>query len=141
MSPAKLTSMLMPTISRYMTTQPWTIRSDAKLAQAHQLMREHQIRHLPVLEASKLVGIVSERDVQLFDRLADLDPDVTVEDAMTVDVYAVTGDDAVDEIVEKMAERKYGAVVVMNRRGMVEGIFTTVDGMRVLADVLRRATA
>jgi acetoin utilization protein AcuB len=133
--------MLMPPIARYMTCQPWTIRRDAKLAQAHELMREHKIRHLPVLEAGKLVGIVSERDVYLFERLADMDTDVTVEDAMTVDVYAVKCEDSVDAVVEKMAEHKYGSVVVMNRRGLVEGIFTTVDGMQVLADVLRRATA
>lgn len=133
--------MLMPPIARYMTCQPWTIRRDAKLAQAHELMREHKIRHLPVLEAGKLVGIVSERNVYLFDRLADLDTDVTVEDAMTVDVYAVSCEDSLDSVVEKMAEHKYGSVVVMSRQGMVEGIFTTADGMQVLADVLRRATA
>lgn len=102
-------------------------------------MREHHIRHLPVLEAGKLVG--SERDAYLFERLADLDTDITVEDAMNVDVYAVHRDDAVDGIVETMAEHKYGSVVVMDRRGDVEGIFTTVDGMQVLADLLRRATA
>jgi acetoin utilization protein AcuB len=133
--------MLMPAIAQYMTRQPWTIRRDAKLSQARELMREHHIRHLPVLEAGKLVGIVSERDGFLFERLVDLETDVTVEDAMIVDVYAVRADDALDDIVEKMAEHKYGAVVVMDRCGDVEGIFTTVDGMQVLADVLRRATA
>ena len=131
----------MPAISRYMTRQPWTIRSDAKLSQAHELMRQHQIRHLPVLEAGKLVGIVSERDLNLFDRLIALDPEVTVEDAMTSDVYTATCDEEVDSVVEKMAEHKYGSTVVVNRRGVVEGIFTTVDGMQVLVDVLRRATA
>jgi acetoin utilization protein AcuB len=133
--------MLMPPIARFMTCQPWTIRRDAKLGQAHAMMREHAIRHLPVLEAGKLVGIVSERDVYLFDRFADLDTDVTVEDAMTVDVYAVSCEDSLDAVVEKMAEHKYGSAVVMNRRGAVEGIFTTVDGMQAFADVLRRATA
>jgi acetoin utilization protein AcuB len=133
--------MLMPTIARYMTCQPWTIRRDAKLSQAHELMREHQIRHLPVLEAGKLVGVVSERDVYLYERLVDLDTDVTVEDAMTVDVYAASCEDSLDAVVEKMAEHKYGSVIVMNRRGIVEGVFTTVDGMQVLADLLRRATA
>jgi len=131
----------MPLISRYMTRQPWTIRRDAKLSQALELMREHQIRHLPVLEAGKLVGILSERDVYLFDRLIALDVEVTVEDATTVDVYAASCDDLVDAVVEKMAEHKYGSAVVLSRHGQVEGIFTTVDGMQVLAEVLQRATA
>lgn len=133
--------MLMPSISRYMTPQPWTIRSDANLSQARDMMREHKIRHLPVLEGGKLVGILSERDVDLFDRLRTRDSDVTVEDAMTVDVYVASCDDPVDAVVETMAERKYGCTVVLNRREQVEGIFTTVDGMHVLVEVLQRATA
>lgn len=134
--------MLMPSISRYMTRQPWTIRRDAKMSQAHQVMRLHRIRHLPVLEAGKLVGIVSDRDLHLIETLPDGDPDeVEVEDAMTEDVYAASPDDPVDAVVERMADHKYGSAVVMNRRGVVEGIFTTIDAMQVLADVLRRATA
>ncbi|TMQ16186.1 MAG: CBS domain-containing protein [Deltaproteobacteria bacterium] len=125
-----------------MTRQPWTIRRDAKMSQAHQVMRLHRIRHLPVLEAGKLVGIVSDRDLHLIETLPDGDPDeVEVEDAMTEDVYAASPDDPVDAVVERMADHKYGSAVVMNRRGVVEGIFTTIDAMQVLADVLRRATA
>jgi len=123
-----------------MTPQVWTIRSDARLSQARELMRDHGVRHLPVLEGGKLVGIVSQRDVHVFDRVYG-DVGSTVEDAMTVDVLVAHGDDPVDSIAEQMAERKYGSAVVVNADNKVQGIFTTVDGMRVLADVLRRATA
>src|SRR5262245_40762274 len=100
--------MLMPSIARYMTRQPWTIRKDAKMSQAHRMMREHHIRHLPVLEAGKLVGIVSERDLHLIETLPDGDPDeVTVEEAMVADVYAVPIEEPADAVVEHMAERKY----------------------------------
>ncbi len=112
------------------------------MAEAHHMMRLHRIRHLPVLEAGKLVGIVTERDLHLIETLPGGDPDaVTVEEAMTVDVYAVHPDGAVDSIVEKMADHKYGSAVVLDRQGAVEGIFTTVDALQVLAEVLRRATA
>jgi acetoin utilization protein AcuB len=142
MAGAPRISMMMPPISQYMTRQPWTIRKDATMSQAHRLMREHRIRHLPVLEAGKLVGIVSERDLHLIETLPDSDPDeVAVEEAMIADVYAVSADALVDGIVEKMADHKYGAVVVLDRGGGVEGIFTTIDALQVLADVLRRATA
>lgn len=66
-------SMLMPAMDRYMTRQPWTIRKDAKMSQAHALMRAHRIRHLPVLEAGKLVGIVSDHDLHLIETLPDSD--------------------------------------------------------------------
>lgn len=135
-------AMLMPLISRYMTMGPWTIGKDAKMSQAHELMRAHRIRHLPVLEGGKLVGIVSDRDLHLIETLPDSDPDeVTVEEAMTEDVYAVGLDAPVDAVAERMAAHKYGCAIVVNRRGGVEGIFTTIDAMQVLADVLRKATA
>ena len=109
------------------------------MSQAHQLMREHRIRHLPVLEAGKLVGIVSERDLHLVETLPDCNPaEVTVEEAMIPDVYAVMPEDPVDEVVQTMADRKYGATVVMNHHGGIDGIFTTVDALQVLVDVLRR---
>jgi acetoin utilization protein AcuB len=130
--------MLMPPTSRYMTRQPWTIRHDASLKLAGQLMREHHVRHLPVLDAGKLVGIVSERDVFLFDRRGEAD--TKVEDAMSVDVYGVKSTDPIEGVVASMAERKLGCAVVLDRRGEVEGIFTTVDALRVLVDVLGRAT-
>jgi CBS domain-containing protein len=60
---------------------------------------------------------------------------------MTVEVYAVGLDDPIDAVAERMAAHKRGCAVVVNRRDTVEGIFTTVDAMQVLADVLRRATS
>lgn len=111
------------------------------MSQAHELMRSHRIRHLPVLAAGKLVGIVSDRDLHLIETLPDSDPDeVTVEEAMTEGVYVVAPDAPLDAVAEWMATHKYGCAVVADRRGVVEGIFTTVDAMQVLADVLRRAT-
>ena len=131
----------MPPISRYMTRQPWTIRADAPLTSAKQMMREHGIRHLPVLEGGKLVGIVSDRDVLQLERFGHAAHESRVEEAMSEDVYTADPDEPVDVVVEEMAVRKYGSTVVVKRGPGVEGIFTTVDGMQVLADVLRRASA
>jgi acetoin utilization protein AcuB len=138
---APLDSMLMPPISRYMTRQPWTIRKTARLPEAHGLMRAHDVRHLPVVEGGKVVGMVSERDLYLLERLIGGDPETTIEDAMTSHVFAVSCEEAVDAVVEVMAEHKYGSAVILDRGGGVAGIFTTVDGMRMLASVLQRATA
>jgi acetoin utilization protein AcuB len=134
--------MLMPPISQCMTRQPWTIRKDATMSQAHGLMREHRVRHLPVLEAGKLVGLVSERDLRVIESIPETDPDkITVEEAMSEDVYTVRPDELVENVVEAMADRKLGSAVIVDRRGAVQGIFTTVDALQVLAEVLRRACA
>ena len=128
----------MPPISRYMTRQPWTIERSATLTAAHELMRCHAIRHLPVMDAGKLVGIVSERDLHLIETLPDADPDeVTVEEAMTETVYVARPTDEVAEVVDRMAAQKLGSVVVMQDR-RVEGIFTSIDALFVLSNVLRR---
>lgn len=130
--------MLMPPISRYMTRQLWTIERGATLTAAHQLMRAHLIRHLPVLESGKLVGVVTERDLHLMETLPDADPDeVKVEEAMTEQVYVAAPGDEVADVVEHMADQKLGSVVVMDHE-RVEGIFTSIDALQVLASVLRR---
>jgi acetoin utilization protein AcuB len=122
-----------------MKPQPWTIRRDAPLAQAHRLMHEHDIRHLPVLDNGQLVGVVSERDLHLVETLRASDPaELTVEHAMVKDVFTAPADAPVAEVVEQMAARKIGSAIALDRQGKVTGIFTTVDALQFFADVLRR---
>jgi acetoin utilization protein AcuB len=100
-------------------------------------MREHDIRHLPVMDNGALCGIVSERDLFLVERFPDTDPTTTrVEEAMTENPFLVTSDTPIDEIAEIMGEHKYGSVVVMGRHG-VEGIFTSTDVCQAFARTLR----
>ena len=125
-----------PTIRKFMTTSPHSIGRDQTLATAHKMMREHSFRHLPVLEGGKLVGLVSARDLHLIETLRDVDPEeVTVEDAMSTDVYAVSPDAPLDEVVREMASRKLGCAVIL-QNGHVVGVFTTVDVCRTLGELL-----
>jgi len=102
-------------------------------------MQAHKIRHLPVVGDGRLVGIVSEHDVRLLERSSRLDPDIArVDQAMIPNPFIVTGDTALDEVTEIMAEHKYGSVIVMGRDG-VEGIFTAVDACQALTTILRSA--
>jgi acetoin utilization protein AcuB len=132
------TVMLMPTLARYMTRKPWTIDRTAKMTEAHRLMREHQIRHLPVVDGDRVVGIVSMRDLHLLETLPGVSPDeVDVEDAMSTELFVASESDELADIVERMVEARVGSAVVMDPQGLV-GIFTSVDAMRALADILRR---
>jgi acetoin utilization protein AcuB len=110
------------------------------LAAAHERMRLGGVRHLPVLDDDgKLIGVVSERDLFFTETLRGAKPDtVTVDVAMSDDAYAVTPDTPLDEVAATMANHKYGCAVVFRERRVV-GIFTTVDALRVLVDLLRRA--
>jgi acetoin utilization protein AcuB len=104
-------------------------------------MHSKRIRHVPVLEDGKLLGIVSERDLHVVEALSHCNPDeVSVHEAMVADVYTVTEDDSLDEIVEAMVDRRCGSAVILDRDHHVTGIFTATDALRVLGDVLRRVT-
>ena len=133
--------MLMPAISRYMTAHPYTIERTATMAEAHRLMRAHLVRHLPVLDQGKLVGIVTQRDLYLLETIADFDLEsVPVGEAMTEQPFSVTSDAPLDEVVTTMSDKRYGSAIVLGRHG-VEGIFTGTDACRALAEVLARATS
>ncbi|HJZ85744.1 MAG TPA: CBS domain-containing protein [Polyangia bacterium] len=124
------------TIEAFMTPMPHSIGPDQTLTAAHEMMRNHDIRHLPVLQAGRLVGILSQRDLHLVETLEDVDPnDVTVEEAMTLDPYTVGPRAHLRTVATAMAEHKHGSAVVM-RDGRVVGIFTTVDALRALASLI-----
>lgn len=130
-----------PTIQKYMSTSPHTIGQDQTMTLAHRMMREHHIRHLPVLHEARIVGIISDRDLNLIESLGDVDPKiVTVFEAMTPDPYVVEPDVALDEVVSTMAEKKYGCAVVVQHNKVV-GIFTTVDACRAFAELLHTRLA
>jgi len=120
-----------------MTKPALTVGEDQSMAAAHKLMREHHIRHLPVLRGGEVVGIVSDADLHLVEAIRDVHPEkVRVGEAMTVEPYCVTPETALDEVVSVMAEKKLSSVVVMHER-KVAGIFTVVDACRAFAEHLR----
>ncbi len=124
------------TIAERMTRTPQLIGAEQSIAAAHHLMRTNGIRHLPVLHGGKLVGVVSQRDLHFIESLRDVNPEeVSVEEAMTQDVYAVTPRTPLKEIVTEMAERKLGSAVVVEGQKVV-GVFTTVDALDTLAGIL-----
>jgi CBS domain-containing protein len=122
-----------------MTKQPWTIARAASLADAHELMREHHLRHLPVLDNGELVGIVSLGDLHLLETIGEFSLDeIPVDEAMSEHPFVVTSDMPLNEVAEIMAAQKYGSAIVAGRDG-VEGIFTTTDACRALASILEHA--
>ncbi len=120
-----------------MTDHPHTIGSDQPIVEAARRMREHRIRHLPVLEGGALVGMISDRDVLLGERVA---PPLTVADVMSPETFAITPDTPVGKVVAKMAEHRLGSAVVMQGVKVI-GIFTTTDALEMLARMLTEREA
>lgn len=129
-----MTSLLVRDV---MTPAPHTIGCGLSLADAAKAMKKYKIRHLPVLEGGALVGILSDRDVQLISSVSQLDAScILVEDAMTQAPWTVSVKTPVAQVARSMAEKKLGSAVVLDANGRVVGVFTTTDGMRVLAEQL-----
>jgi acetoin utilization protein AcuB len=130
-----------PSVRKYMTTTPLTIGAEQTMADAHDMMRQHQLRHLPVLSAKELVGVVSDGDLNRAESFKGVHPErVRVEDVMSRGAYAVTPDAPLDEVVQEMARHKYGSAVVVDHNHVV-GIFTAVDACQAFADMLRTRLA
>lgn len=125
-----------PSLRAVMVRSPRTIEADRSLADAHRLMREKGIRHLPVTRAGSLVGILSLRDLHLVKAFREVDPaKITVENAMTPNPFTVSPDAPLAGVARTMARNKWGCAVVIEEERVV-GMFTTVDALRLLAELL-----
>jgi acetoin utilization protein AcuB len=125
-------------IAEFMTRSPHTIGSDQLLEHARKLMNQRRIRHLPVLEGGQLVGLVSQRDVYFVEALdiAGDKSEITVDEAMSRDVFAVGVSTPVAQVVESMVRKKLGCAVITDA-GRVVGVFSTIDAMSMLVRYLR----
>jgi acetoin utilization protein AcuB len=127
-----MTSM---TVADYMTHYPHFVGPEHSMAAAHRLMRRHKIRHLPVMKESKLVGLVSQRDLYFLESLKDVIPEVVkVAEAMSEEVLAVEPTTPVAQVARQMIDARIGSVIVM-KDNRVTGIFTTIDALRALMEL------
>jgi acetoin utilization protein AcuB len=121
-----------------MTPAPHTIGRTRSLAAARQMMLEHRVRHLPVLDGGRIAGLLSERDLLLVESLPGVNPtDVRVEEAMVENVFTVAPDAPIGEIVETLIARKLGSAVVSEGERVV-GVFTTIDALQALHELLEK---
>ena len=119
-----------------MTVMPHSINSDQTIDTANNLMKEHQIRHLPVLVSGQISGIVSDRDLKLAMSIRGVETTKTkVEEVATSDVFFVKPEAKLDDVVKTMADKKIGSVLVVDHHRLV-GIFTTTDALKALNELL-----
>jgi acetoin utilization protein AcuB len=132
-----------------MTRNLVTLSSAASVAEALILCRERRIRHIPILEEGRLVGIVSDRDLR--DASPALgDPErartlreIRVGDVMTREVVTVDPQDSIENAAQQMYELKVESLPVVDEgpladegsavdEGELLGIVTSSDVMRAL---------
>lgn len=132
-------------VKYWMTTEPITVTPDTSVMKASQLMKEGNVRRLPVVDnGAKLVGIVSDRDLkeaspskattldvhELYYLLSEL----RVKDIMSRKVISIKPDDTVEKAAVIMLEHKVTGLPVVED-GRVVGILSQGDVFRVLISI------
>ena len=145
-----MAGMMTTLVRDVMAKRPITIDPGASLATAIAVMREKEIRHLPVVDdMSRLVGIITDRDLRsavLAPSLAEFLPsglrravegaarmleELRVKDAMTWGVVTTRPDASVAEAAAVMFERRIGSLPV-RENGKLVGIVTERDIFKAL---------
>lgn len=124
------------TIADVMSTDVETVNADEDLVLADQLMRRNRFRHLPVVRAGKLVGLITHRDLlraqaKLLTQIGSGEQAVSlaVGDMMTTDVRTVAPDTSARDAAALLLDHKVGCFPVV-RDGELIGIVTEADFLR-----------
>ena len=127
-----------------MSVSPVTIPPSMSVHEAHTLMQQRKVRHLPVLQDGCLVGIVSDRDIRLVLpspatslavwEIRHLLDTLTVGEMMTCFVMTIAPDRLMTEAVGRMLGHRVGALPVVEDRRLV-GILTRTDVLRAFRRV------
>ena len=128
-----------------MKKQVITATPDMVLADVQRLMRDHHIRHVPVVSGKRLVGIITDRDV----REASPSPATTltrgeiayqmattpIKQCMTQDVVWIEPDADLVQATRLLLQRKCGCLPVVDN-GTLVGIITEMDCLRAFLDAV-----
>jgi acetoin utilization protein AcuB len=125
-----------------MTKNPLTVSLDMPVVDARRMMLEHRIRHLLVMDGTRLAGIVTDRDIRLnlpspatslsVWEINYLLARMTVSSVMTKAVITVDPGRDAQDAARIMLDHKIGALPVVDA-GTVVGIMTETDVMRAFA--------
>ena len=115
-----------------------TVQSDATLEAAYWTMQREGIRHLPVEDGGRLVGVVTDRDLRLATSTlsgAPKSPSRPVSEVMTRNPQTADPEDAVEDSARTMRQKKIGCLPVLENARLA-GIITGLD----LLDAILRMT-
>lgn len=119
-----------------MTQEVVTVAPTATVADALEIIRTHNIRHLPVLDGGRLVGVVTDRDLRMA-----LDADgggareTSVADVMSGSPVTASPDMTIESAAELLAERRLGCLPVLEA-GELVGILTDSDLLRAFVELM-----
>jgi len=134
-------------VSKYMSSQVVSIPKDMGIREAFFLMKEHSIRHLPIVNDNKqLIGIISDRELRRpnwVDEAHDishvylLDNSMHVSDVMITDVHVLHTYDTLNKAVSLLLEKNIGAAPVLDKTETLVGMLSAIDLLRAMAHMIK----
>ena len=126
-----------PLVEKSMTAEPHSVGPDTTLAEACALVRQHHVRHLPVVDGERLVGVVSDRDLRA-SQASDPEGDTRVATIMTTYPVVIHEDEHLGRAAERMVRHRISCLPVVRGRQLV-GILSLRDVLDHCIDCLREA--
>jgi len=112
------------------------VARDAEFHAAFDLMRHHNVHHLPVVDGGRVLGIVAERDLLL--AAANFGPaEVPVEEIMRAPVTCISPRASLRSAARMLVLKHIGSLPVVNARKQIVGIITETDVFKVMAGMAR----
>ncbi len=132
-------------VEKWMSAKPYTVEEGESLSAAMRLLKDKQIRRLPVLRKGKLVGIVTDRDLKAASPSEATSLDIwelhflleklKVKDVMSKELITIGPKDTIEESAMIMMQKKIGGLPVVDESGALIGILTEDDVFRALVEV------
>jgi acetoin utilization protein AcuB len=129
-------------VKNWMSTDVIEVDADSSMQDAFRLLKERRIRLLPVVAESRLVGVVTDRDLKRasasdatsldIHELLYLIARIKVDEIMTRNPITVLPEMTIEETAQILMENKISGAPVVDERGKVAGIITQTDLFRVL---------
>jgi len=126
-------------IKDWMAKEVLTVDENTSLMRATRVMKENNIRKLPVVSHGKLLGIITDRDVKDASpsKTTSLDvhelyyllSEMKVKDVMTKDPITMTGTDSLEKAALIMLENKISGIPVLDEYGHIKGLLSETDVM------------
>ncbi len=119
-------------VDEYATPCTVIAQNNQSVGELQALMNDNGVRHLPVFDNDKLVGMVTDRDVKNIK-----DDAYRAHHLMSEDVYEVVSGTLLRDVVFEMSTKKIGSALVKDQETGEYSIFTSVDGLNALNEILR----
>lgn len=110
-----------------MTREPCCCSPDDSVQDVAKMMRDHDCGSVPVIEAGRVVGIVTDRDLAVRGLAEGKSGSAVVRDLMTTSPQCCSEDDDVTSIERVMSDRQVRRVPIVNADGGCVGIISQAD--------------